>query len=74
MRGRCGDPGITRGCPSRASPGCLGPRARAGLGSGGAREREELLWAGDHRVEKVKGRLLQEVESRKRAARAAERR
>lgn len=41
---------------------------------GRAREREELLRAGARRVEKVKGWPLQEVESRKRTARAAERR
>lgn len=50
------------------------PWARAGPGSGGAREREEPLWAGVRKAGKVKGRPLQEVDGRKRATRAAERR
>lgn len=50
------------------------PWARAGPGSGGAREREEPLWVGVHRAGKVKGRPLQEVDGRKHATRAAERR
>lgn len=60
--------------PAEHPSGGLGPRARAGRGSEGAREREEPLWAGARRAGKVKGQRLQEVESRKRAARAAERR